>query len=501
MVSVSTHYGYNVINDNLSGLLFSIARKEIEVAIMMNNTDRDQHFAGTFNILGEEMSGELIYNEENGVTCISLIKLLSSTLRDKAYGTIEVITGTLNTGAVVTLFHNRCAKNTTYAFHSQHLTFVAKYAIWSRKDATSAKYNKLVCVLENAMNWSGMSVIDTSEYPAIKIKSNKNENIYHWFGAKITFSVLVNNELSAYPRKEDSKVVERLVMNIEADEKQDPSFYIAARDKVISLISFAIRDNVNIEDQYLFDYDDYIQYGDYTNYNKHYLYTSERRLKTRNNVQWDYNFTLDQLLPEKDIQKKLNLLAPIFNLYLSLFKYNDMPPEMVFLNIVQALETFHARFFYNDDKDTYIASVKERFSEYANYPNIEKLLLSDTQIDENTRYIILVSRLNDLLIGKYDGLFWNYYGSDANYAQTIADTRHYYTHYSASKEKKALKGDNLVDAIHVLTLLLEYNICLQLGINNETRVRDQLSIIAAWKDVQKYYQKGNEQKNDNTNAN
>ena len=80
-------------------------------------------------------------------------------------------------------------------------------------------------------------------------------------------------------------------------------------------------------------------------------------------------------------------------------------------------------------------------------------MLCDTQKDENCKYIILVSRLNDLLIGKYDGLFWDYYVTDAGFAQTVADTRHYYTHYGKAKEEKALKGDDLIDAIVVLSLL------------------------------------------------
>ena len=465
---------------------------------MRKVTDTDQHFAGTFNVFGEEIPGELIYNEENGVTLISLVKLLSDTIRDKAYGTIEIITGTLNSGTVVTLFHNRCTKNITYVPHSQHLIFVAEYAIWSRKDATSMKYNKLECVLENALSWSGMSAIDTSEYPIIKIKYNKNDNTYYWFGANVTFSISLDNGLVAYPRVEESKVVERLVVNIETDEKHAPSFFITVRDKIISLISFAIRDNLNIEDQSLYDFEDFYQEGNRTVYNEYSLYTSEQRRNTRQTVRWDCNFTLDQLSPEKDIQKELDLLAPIFNLYLSLFKYNDMPPEMIFLNIIQAVETFHSRFFYNNDKKKYIASVKERFEGKPFYPNIEKLLLSEAQMAENCTYIILLSRLNDLLIGKYDGLFWNYYGADANYAQTIADTRHYYTHYSAAKEEKALRGDDLLVAIRVLALLLEYNICLQLGIDNETRVREHLSSIATWKDVQEYYREGIEQKTDNT---
>lgn len=122
----------------------------------------------------------------------------------------------------------------------------------------------------------------------------------------------------------------------------------------------------------------------------------------------------------------------------------------------------------------------ERFGSLQNYPDIEKLLLCDTQKDENCKYIILVSRLNDLLIGKYDGLFQDYYVTDAEFAQTVADTRHYYTHYGKSKEKKALKGDKLIDAIGILSLLLEYNVCLQLGIDNQSKVREQLRTIASW---------------------
>ena len=216
--------------------------------------------------------------------------------------------------------------------------------------------------------------------------------------------------------------------------------------------------------------------------------------KTRNKIRGDTelrNYPLycpkckKESLVGKDIQRELTLLEPVLNLYLSLFKYSDMPIEMIFLNIVQALETFHARFFYDDNKDQYIESVAKRFGSCPNYPIIEKLLLCDTQKDENCKYIILVSRLNDLLIGKNDGLFYDYYITDADFAQTVADTRHYYTHYGKSKEKKALKGDKLIDAIHILSLLLEYYVCLQLGIDNQEKVRERLSSISAWKQFQK----------------
>lgn len=460
----------------------------------MQDNNIDRHFAGTFNIGEEEIIGELIYNKESGVTLLNLVKQLSDTPLGKSYGNLDIITGVLNSGTIVTLFHNRCTQNQTKSFQTQQLVYVAEYSIWSKREATNVKYNKLECVLENALDWSGLSAVDTSDLSVIKFKVNDNENVYHWFDSTITFFTSLNCELFGFPHKEESKVVERLVVSIEADEKQDTSYFTAIRNKVISLISFAIKDNVNVNEQYLYDYDDSYQIGEHTEYYKHYLYTSERCLSIYNNSRWKYNFTLAQLLLEKDIKKELTLLEPIFNLYLSLFKYTDMPPEMVFLNIVQALETFHARFFYDDSKDKYVASVIERFGSWQNYPDMEKLLLCDTQKDENCKYIILVSRLNDLLIGKYDGLFWDYYVTDAGFAQTVADTRHYYTHYGKSKEKKALRSDKLIYTIGILALLLEYNVCLQLGIDNQAKVRERLSSIASRKQFQNYYQKENEKK-------
>lgn len=455
----------------------------------MQNKNIDQHFAGTFNIDGEEITGELIYNKEKGVTMLNLIKQLTDVPIGRSYPNLNIITGVLNSGTTVTLFNNRCIKNHMQGFQTQQLIFVADYSIWSKNDVINKKYDKLECILENALEWSGLSTVDASDFSTVKFNCQDNKNTYHWFGSKITFSTSLKCELFDFPHKEESTVVERLIVSIEADEKQDTSYFTAIRNKVISLISFAIKDNVNVDEQYLYDYDDSYRIGEHTEYYKHYLYTSEHRLSIHNNSRWEYNFTLAQLLPEKDIKKELTLLEPIFNLYLSLFKYTDMPPEMVFLNVVQALETFHARFFYDDSKDKYVASVIDRFGSSQNFSDIEKLLLCDTQKDGNCKYIILVSRLNDLLIGKYDGLFFEYYAVDSGFAQTVADTRHYYTHYGKSKEKKALKGDKLIDAIGILALLLEYNVCLQLGIDNQAKVRERLSNIASWKEFHNCYQK------------
>lgn len=454
---------------------------------MWENIDIDRHYTGVFQVIDEHISGELIYNKQNGIILLNLIKEVNSkSLFGKSYGTLPIITGKLNTGAVITLFNNRCSNNHTQAFSSQRLVFVSEYMIWSNSEKINTSYNKMVCTLKNAYQWSSFSAFEETE-TGIKAKESIDSKTFNWFGARITFSSYLNDPLFVPPHEEETKIIQRLVLKIETAKKHSAKDFVSIRNKVLSLISFAIKNNVNIDEQYLCDYDDsYLIANKYKDYHKHYIFTSESTLDILKTRRWDYNFWLKDLPVETDISSVLEKLEPIFSLYLSLFKYQDMPPEMVFLNIVQALETFHSRFFYGNKKDRYIKSVEERFGDSDRY---KKLLLSDTQMDENCGYIILVSRLNDLLIGKNDGLFCEYYIENEEYAQTIADTRHYYTHYGKSKEAKALKGDSLLEAIYILRVLLEYNVCLVLGIDRRDAIAQELRTHNEWKQFSEYQAK------------
>lgn len=115
-------------------------------------------------------------------------------------------------------------------------------------------------------------------------------------------------------------------------------------------------------------------------------------------------------------------------------------------------------------------------------------------MDENCSYIILVSRLNDLLIGNYNTIFYDYWGYEEDYGQIIADTRYYYTHYGSSKEKKTLKGDNLGEAIFVLSSLLEYPYLLNIRYRYRKKVRHSLSNHNAWKQLEQAQVKKLEEK-------
>ena len=61
------------------------------------------------------------------------------------------------------------------------------------------------------------------------------------------------------------------------------------------------------------------------------------------------------------------------------------------------------------------------------------------------------------------------------YFYTQSGLHHYYTHYGKSKEAKALKDDDLLEAIYILRVLLEFHICLVLGIDRRDAIARELS--------------------------
>lgn len=92
---------------------------------------------------------------------------------------------------------------------------------------------------------------------------------------------------------------------------------------------------MNVQEEYLIDFDKYDEYeNSYRDYRKDYLVSTIPQRIILKTHKRDQNVSLDQLSSEKDINDTLVKLIPILNLYLSLFRYRDIPIEMAFLNII-----------------------------------------------------------------------------------------------------------------------------------------------------------------------
>lgn len=356
-----------------------------------------------------------------------------------------------------------------------YISFEADYVILHHGYLNCYEFDELEFTVENAIFWSGFQTIEMINVGEYKIKPLNQKSIIHMHDAKIEFSVYLTNGLDIFPAEEETKITFRLLVKIISKRKQRAEYFIAVRNKILSLISFATKENVNVEKQLLFNYNDTFEFFGDTDYESKIIYTNGYRRAILGTNCTDYNFFLVDIKNQDNLSTKLSLLEPVFNLYASKFRYNDMPKEMVFLNMIQAIETFHSRFFYNDKKADFIKSVECYIGNEIKYKEIKNLLLSPAQMDKNCNHINLVSRVIDLLIRGNNELFKYYYEERIGFAQDIVNTRHYFTHYGKEKEKKSLKGDKLDEAIEVLALILDYHICKVLGVNNERKIEAHLN--------------------------
>lgn len=177
---------------------------------------------------------------------------------------------------------------------------------------------------------------------------------------------------------------------------------------------------------------------------------------------------------------KHDKLAPIIELFLEPFYVEKSSETRVFLNLVQALETYHSRFVTND-----IDEFKQR---------VDNLLSSsgETRVEEyktyllahSNKFITLESRLADLLLAEWKIHFDT---GDINYQDfpsIIAHSRNYYIHYDEGLKDKyrIISQEELQIYNTVLIEILEYYILLEIGFV-ETNGELKKKITERWGNV------------------
>ena len=165
-------------------------------------------------------------------------------------------------------------------------------------------------------------------------------------------------------------------------------------------------------------------------------------------------------------------LRPILDLYMTAFEKGGGSDEPIFLNLVQALETFHARFITNKVKYYFerVDQLLEEFSKKHSEEECEewRLFLIDKGQSRNKNGIFLRSRLADLTFAEGEVLFLRL-GELAlpDFIQKIIDTRNYYTHYDASKLVRSFSEEELFFVNAELLALLQFHVLRLLGFDRK----------------------------------
>ena len=418
----------------------------------MNNPTM-QRYTGFFDINNYSIPGEIVKNPSSGIIKLTLTQTLQSqeevfAAADQNYHRLLSISGKLHTGEAITLFNCRCVANTLTAL-AKTIVFVADYMIWDNIFHIEDGYRVFECIIENGVWWSELSKISTPDSRTISIDARPNVKCFNWSEARIEFSTIItSNDFASYHHSEMGVLSERLKISIKPKTKKNVSYFLRVRNEILAMISFAIKDNINILQQYFYNYAEYPKLEEVPklrNYIQYKIVINEKTYGIKGELPEEYNFKLSSLPSGKDFDNDLQKLQPIFHLYQSFFKYPDMPYEMLFLNMTQALETFHARF--------YVPVYSE--------------------VDYTLR-----ERITELLLGKADNIFSPLCDADPDFIQKIIITRNYYTHYGQVKRKYLFSGNELFDAIQILKQVLEYHICKVLQVDlSETVLQNILDYM------------------------
>lgn len=162
-------------------------------------------------------------------------------------------------------------------------------------------------------------------------------------------------------------------------------------------------------------------------------------------------------------------LKPVLDLYMELLYTKGISPVRLFLNVVQALETYHSRF-----KAGSIEEFKDRVKYLTDgCTNETKSFL----LGKSKKFITLESRLADLLLAEDKVYFITGDIKWIEFPKVLANIRNYYIHYDENikNKRRVLTEEELSIYNNCLLIILDYYIYSELGFLNHQDLLNKLA--------------------------
>lgn len=441
-------------------------------------------YSGNWEISGKEYFGNLIINDKKGLIRLILHNRdnIKNLFNDHEIPSkIKFIKGKLIPYGIMSLLNATViSRNTNISYNTKTIELDIDYCINADfKEYSNVKFSKIEFRLSNTLTWSGLDGL------TVKYEKDCTCILKYKFKKAISYSIDNNTTISFIPyfhentniyNNEETIIKQFIKIKINSRKNQDLYFYIDILNKIKTLIEVGIGENIDIKEIIGYKRDYYRVLNNRRIYNEIRIYSKDSYKDSYNEPKiYNMLFTLQDIV-NNNVQLlnnwfvKYESLKPILNLYNSCTIYEKMPSETVFLNIVQALETYHSRFICNkkEDYEKRVNDILKDLPEKLKKSHYE-YLFDKTQQDKNINYIILKSRLNDLMLANFDILFFNMsnYVFPYQFVEKVVDTRHYYTHYSKTKENKIFKGEELFFAINILRIVLSYYLLGEIGFEKD----------------------------------
>jgi len=432
-------------------------------------------------------SCDLYYNEKQGGIILKINVKNEKTLGSFLQVPLELpyLCGELENGFKFTLLRlRRTGMKDLLSYGITVFTFAAEYILCGiiGKENKEQIFKKINFTLSDIIEWGEESAFTIGEqFELISRKDEVQKAIYT--GEEFQINYLVHGSMLPIVEyellKEHIDIQQHGIIEISFRNEEKFERFIEIFEKLKRLIEIASFKRINVENVVAYSKDIVYTIGEKTIERPIEIYghdiqdnNSDEILK-RHRWKW---IGLSELIKQNSFEHyfdKHETLAPIIELFLEPFYAENSSETRVFLNVVQALETYHSRFITNNF-NVFKDRVKELDEKFC---STKETKLKEFLMAKSKSFITLESRLADLLFANGEVRFDIGEIKYKEFPEVIAHTRNYYIHYDERiKDKyRVLDEEELQFYNRSLLQMLEYYILLELGFVDVNEMKKKIT--------------------------
>lgn len=434
----------------------------------------------------KEYRCNLYLNEKEGGILVNIIieKPLAGLLELPLH--MGFLAGELSTGFRFSLIecHREKMENhfsegkSVYTYYSQYL-----FKGVGGEGCKGLKFSKINFSVPNIMPWGEVSAYKINDKFELGDNENAKKEIYK--NEQFVIEYWINNSMLPVHPSEllEESIILKQEGNIKITLKNEESIdkFVEIFNKIKRLIELSTLKKIYPSKIIGWSNNIYDMYGqekveraiDIISYDLNNEESQDIRKEHLERRKW---INMLELLENNSFSKyfiKYELLEPVIELYIEIIHSNGISNRRIFLNIVQALETYHSRFKANNieefKKRIETVILKDRPNEFKEED--KAFLMANSH-----RFITLESRMADLLLAEFQIYFETGDIKHYDFPNVVAHTRNYYIHYDEAIKKRGRVLTESELSIYNASLLymLEYYILTELGFYDTEKIREKL---------------------------
>lgn len=444
--------------------------------------------SGTVYFNAKEYRCDLYYSENFGGIVLKINTINENTIGSFLQLPLEIscLSGELDSGFKFTLLDLiRTNMENLISYGRSVYTFRANYLLCGMRleDQPVPTFHKVQYILSNIIEWGNESAYSIGEQFELLHKADDVKKLlYSESGLTITYIVrashvpLVDQDVL----KEKISLEQHGIIEISSENEAPLSYFNNTFAQLKRLIEIASFRKANVEKVYAYSRNILYTIGDKTIERSVDIYginiLESKVDDSAPSHPWKW-IGLQELIDHNSIAlyfAKHDKLAPIIELFLEPFYADNCSKTRLFLNIVQALETYHSRFVTNslDDYKVRVNNLTE-YLPASNAKQKKKFLLAKSK-----RFITLESRIADLLLANHKIYFDTGEITHLDFPSIVAYTRNYYIHYDESikAQHRVFSEEELQFYNRSLLQILEYYLLMELGFpENDADIKRRLT--------------------------